>query len=392
MTNGPLNSGRRLRSLHALAAVLLLSNHYEVLSDCGGAAAPPVNDAPATALAMGVDFGCAVDEGEVRCWGKNASGQLGRGTQSAGEPTAQALALPAPVAQLALGDAMACARTTTGRVFCWGSDEVLQLGVADAGTATPREVQVPVPVQSLLAQADFVLALGSDGRLFGWGNDAEGTLARGDVNTHVWPLPREVVRAAFDLRFTAVSAGQGHACGLDASRTLWCWGRNTEHQLGTTDADEQYRVPVKVRDGVDAVATSAFGGCALHDGALACWGDYPLNESGLRFSQPLPADLDFGGARIRSVAGSWFHWCAVTDADALWCWGRGIEGQLGLGDVTPYATPQHVQDDVAQVAVGRMATCLRKRSDSSVWCTGLNDVGQLGLGDTRRRSTPAAQP
>lgn len=367
-----------------LVAVLVLAQHYEVLSDCGGA--PPVNDPPATMVSMGNGHGCAVDSGAVRCWGKNDAGQLGRGTKSAFETTAAAVTLDAPTAQVVASTQFSCARSITGQVSCWGEGVFGQLGQSTLeANPSPVKVSIPVPVVQLAASSDYVLALGSDGRLFGWGNDAEGTLARGDENTHLYPLVLPVVRVAFGHLFTDVAAGQGSACGLDRAGTVWCWGRNTDHQLGTTDGDEQYRAPVKVREGASAIGADAFGGCLIHDGTVACWGTLPLDESGTKFMDALPTDVSLGGERAVRVDEKWFHRCALTETNALWCWGRGGEGQLGTNLFTPEVVPKKVAEDVAQFSVGYFETCYRARSDGAVWCAGANDTGQLGLGDTNRR-------
>ena len=81
-----------------------------------------------------------------------------------------------------------------------------------------------------------------------------------------------------------------------------------------------------------------------------------------------------------------FHTCAVDSNADLWCWGRNIEGQLGLGDIEDRVLPTKVQSGGwEQVAVGRFYTCAKKL-DQSLWCTGENSVGQLGVGDTARRN------
>ncbi len=371
-------------------AVLLLQ-HFEVISDCGGPLAAPVKDAPASQLAMGGGFGCAVDDGAVRCWGENTLGQLGRGTTSAFETGEAAVRLDEQVAQLAVGQTSACARTVTGRVWCWGDNANSQLGRADpAISAAPLEVNVPVPVAKLALHSDFALALGSDGRLFGWGNDSEGTLGRSDENPKVWPVPKPVLRAAFDHRFKDVSAGQGHACGVDLAGVLWCWGRNTAQELGTPSTEHQHRAPIEVLRGVSAVVAGAFSTCAVRGTELLCWGDTPIDELGQVIKSTSPLAVDLGGAAVRSVDQQWFHTCAVTTADQLFCWGRGAEGQLGLGDNTAHATPQLVTSGVGSVATGFFFTCLR-RTDGTVSCMGANEAAQLGLGDTQRRAVPTPQ-
>lgn len=375
-----------------LFAVLVLVQHFEVVSDCGGAMAPAVKDAPADQLALGGAFGCRVKRGAVSCWGRNVEGQLGRGTTSLLEPRAAPVSLAEPVAQLAVGATTVCARTVTGKVWCWGSNEAAQLGVSEpAFSATPREVQVPMPVAKLALHSDYALALGSDGRLFAWGNNSEGTLARGDPNPMTWPVPTGVVRAAFEHRFRDVSAGQGHACGIDLDGALWCWGRNTEHQLGTPSLEHQHRAPIKTLDGpVAQVVAGAFGTCAvLVGGELRCWSDVPIDDVGLYLRNQTPTRVELGEP-VKDVDTQWFHVCARTTSDRLFCWGRGIEGQLGLGMLDPQPAPREVTSGVKAFATGFFFTCL-ERADGAVACMGENNEGQLGLGDTDRRDVPTAQ-
>ncbi|MFZ5443559.1 MAG: RCC1 domain-containing protein [Myxococcota bacterium] len=372
--------------------LILLAQHFEVVSDCGGALAPPVNDAPVTQLALGGEFGCAVKSGAVQCWGANAQGQLGRGSVTPRETRPGAVSLAEPVAQLAVGASTACARTVTGKVWCWGSNESAQLGAPEpAASATPLEVKLPVPIAKLALHSDYALALGSDGRLFGWGNNSEGTLARGDPNPMTWPVPTGVVRVAFEHRFTDVTAGQGHACGIERDGSLWCWGRNTRHELGTPSTEHQHRTPIKTLDGpVTQVVAGAFTACAIQRGELLCWSDVPLDDFGQVLVHETPTKVDLGGETPKLVDTQWFHFCALTTANRLWCWGRGIEGQLGLGMLDPQPAPRLVSGDVTTFATGFFFTCLQ-RADGTVACMGENAQGQLGLGDTDRRDVPTAQ-
>jgi len=82
------------------------------------------------------------------------------------------------------------------------------------------------------------------------------------------------------------------------------------------------------------------------------------------------------------------HGC-VTRAGALYCWGAGADGRLGLGDTTDRNRPERVGSDAdwASVATGVAHTCALK-TDGSVWCFGANNVGQLGQGTTLSSSVP----
>ena len=87
-------------------------------------------------ISLGGSFSCAiVSENRVRCWGYNASGQLGLGhTNTIGDnelPSSQpVVSLREKVIQIATGSRHACALFKTGKVKCWGNNFRGQLGLA----------------------------------------------------------------------------------------------------------------------------------------------------------------------------------------------------------------------------------------------------------------------
>lgn len=107
--------------------------------------------------------------------------------------------------------------------------------------------------------------------------------------------------------------------------------------------------------------------------------------------------LMFGSDQARAevypstVAAGHGHTCAVRTDGSLWCWGRGIEGNLGNGGTLSSSIPVKVSalgNTVVEVAAGDLHTCARK-SDNTLWCWGANESGQLGDGTTTpHRSLP----
>lgn len=92
-----------------------------------GYARAPIFDQALQTVAWGLatDHRCAIDtRGAAVCWGTNASGQLGTGSQLAS-------ASPAPVATqstfrgLSVGGDASCAITDAGFLYCWGHENVL---------------------------------------------------------------------------------------------------------------------------------------------------------------------------------------------------------------------------------------------------------------------------
>lgn len=106
----------------------------------------PMGISTAQRLVLGRDTTCALAmDGTARCWGANGSGQLGRGTRSPlgenGTPTPAPTVLTGIVA-MSLGEDFGCASTMDGQTRCWGANAFGQLGIGVEGDA----VYQPAPV------------------------------------------------------------------------------------------------------------------------------------------------------------------------------------------------------------------------------------------------------
>jgi alpha-tubulin suppressor-like RCC1 family protein len=73
----------------------------------------------------------------------------------------------------------------------------------------------------------------------------------------------------------------------------------------------------------------------------------------------------------------------------VWCWGLGVDGELGDGTFNNRSTPVQVSNlaEVVQVSSGHSHTCARKR-DGTVWCWGRNRTNNLGNGTTMNQPAP----
>jgi alpha-tubulin suppressor-like RCC1 family protein len=97
--------------------------------------AVPLGDGrTAVEIAAGFAFACArLDDGAVKCWGDNASGQLGLGDsrERATPTTAVDLGTGRQAVEIAAGLIHVCARLDNGVVKCWGDNDSRQLGIPD---------------------------------------------------------------------------------------------------------------------------------------------------------------------------------------------------------------------------------------------------------------------
>src|SRR5439155_1466992 len=84
-----------------------------------------------------------------------------------------------------------------------------------------------------------------------------------------------------------------------------------------------------------------------------------------------------------------YHTCGLTTRGAAYCWGRGINGELGTGTTTDRPVPVLVSGVLSFAALGvdNCHTC-GVTSDGAAYCWGENGAGQLGTGTTTASTVP----
>jgi alpha-tubulin suppressor-like RCC1 family protein len=284
------------------------------------------------------------------------------------------------------GAAHACQVASDGTGWCWGWNELGQLG-------DHSYVNRPEPQQlsgggwaRLAAGAYATCGLQGDGTLWCWGTNSEGELGDGTGQFSFDP-----VQVAGE--WVAVDADSAHACGIRSDGTLWCWGRNTAGQLGDGSLETSWS-PVRAGPDTDwvQVDTGWATTCGVRsDGSLWCWG---ANDTGAlgdgttspRYS-PVRVGTDNDWAQV-TAAESWT--CAVKTTGTLWCWGSNNNGTLGTGSFGGEShSPVQVGSATTWVHAdgGSYQTC-GARSDGTDWCWGLNTHGQLGTGVAGNSASP----
>jgi alpha-tubulin suppressor-like RCC1 family protein len=199
-----------------------------------------------TALDAGGNHTCALAaDGQAWCWGYNRFGQLGDGTTntSVGPVRVQGTVR---FRQITAGTTHTCGVATSasgGQTWCWGSNALGQLGVgSDTILATlPRRVVGGASLAQVSAGMDHTCGVSSSGVLYCWGGNAHGQLGTGASAPDGVPGALTPTASKAAEKFTQVSAGAETTCGLLVTTgQAFCWGRGESGQLGNGDTRDQY--------------------------------------------------------------------------------------------------------------------------------------------------------
>ena len=299
------------------------------------------------------------------------------------------------VASVALGAFGGCVLTALGEVGCFGSNTQ-----GEAGNGTSNiETHLPVPslddAIAVAAGEQFHCAIRSAGDVWCWGDNSQAQMGPLSTPPNDEALPIHVVGLP---PVAAIDLGDDHACVIDGTGVVWCWGDNVGRQLGrggTTTVDDPIPTPVPMPGGLAAIDLGLGDdhSCAvLSDGTVACWGDDDNGQlgDGVAGTDSGDATLVVGLSGVVDVEGGQDHTCAVTDLDELYCWGQNADGQLGNGTLVNEATPQLVSlpSTIDAITLGDNFACALLQSDQ-VYCWGEGDDFQLGSLDVFNLTSPA---
>lgn len=336
------------------------------------------------ALALGERHSCArMASGGMKCWGGNSEGQLGLGTTELHNRPVDVPGLTDGVTSIAAGIYHTCA-VANGGLWCWGDNWAGQVG-DDTRTSRLSPVWVSGLAGGVVAAAggdSHTCAVTADGSAWCWGSNAFGQLGNRSSALHLAPA----VASGLSANVVAVTAGALHACALLESGAVRCWGNNRYGQLGDGSATDSL-TPVDVAglsSGVTAIEAGAFHTCAIANGALKCWGANDTGQlgNGAAISSLTPVDVTGLASGATALAVGMKHSCAVA-AGVPYCWGANWSGQLGDGTTADRWQPVLVNNwqgvQVTALSAGGDFSC-GLSAGGALKCWGGNYYGQLGIG------------
>lgn len=360
---------------------------------------------------------CALrDDTGVYCWGDNDSGQVGNSavSGSVGRPVPVRLVSGSSLSGItaisskgagAFGSTHSCAVSSSGHVYCWGSNLVGQLGDGTLGSVRPFAAPVELSpgvllgdVRSVYVEATLSCALLTNGDVYCWGSNSFGRLGsvpQGGASYSARPVRVETSAGVPLTNVETLALSDGHACALkQGSGEAWCWGKNDYGQLGIgTRTATSYATQVQTASGIaltglDQIELGSALSCARTVGKqVHCWGSrgqYPTVPWADLVYEAGPVAL--GG--VEQVVVGPAHACGRLSDGSVRCWGSSgisIFGDDTSGDHLLAVTVLGLRDAKA-LAGYRDAMCAL--TPTTVQCWGRNDSGLLT--GTTDHGTPRA--
>lgn len=223
-------------------------------------------------VAIGPNHMCAADADHFACQGSNDDGQFGKESEW----------LKYPVKFVTVGEASTCVGWPEGA------------GILCRGRGVPTE---PLLVGSELTDfrmgSNHSCAVTKQGRVYCWGKNDVGQLGDGTTNNAATPTAVPNLDGAI-----GVAVGAHHTCAHLRNRTVHCWGANDHHQLanGTTLPSTR---PAMVLGALGVWEIQAAGDATCvrlgQDGEVRCWGsnDHAQLGDGSTAEHTVPAPVKF---------------------------------------------------------------------------------------------------
>jgi len=249
----------------------------------------------------------------------------------------QALAFPRKCVQISAGRHFCIAKLEHGiGVVSWGAGHFGQLGLGNhvSSLHTPQMIPALSPhalsntatdttttstrVQQVAAGAWHALALLDNGTCMAWGSNrklqcgiapAASSSPKSSGGPPTLCTPRAV---PFYGKFSKISAGRQHSLGIEKETgRVYAWGASHFGQCGQEYSRKSAVAPPRLVEALQKVV-------------------------------------------VMDIAAGDVHSLALTGGGRVFCWGSGMDGQLGLGGVVPLTRPKLICDlDFVAIQAGK---------------------------------------
>jgi alpha-tubulin suppressor-like RCC1 family protein len=381
----------------------------------------------------GSGFRCALQSGQVKCWGSNTLGQLGVGNY-VDRASPITVSLPSAAVSLSVGERSVCALLDTQAVYCWGynnmyvnndplwstfatsplpttftagsgvikvaSDRSISsrcvlfadgsvkcwgenyYGQLGDGTTTSRSSPVTVTgltsgVTDILLSERSAFALMDDGTVKAWGSNSGGVLGIGGFANQKIPVTIPGLTNVTHIMHTT-----SLTCARKLDGSIYCWGIGQYVGTGTTDMGTTFTSPVLILPPGSSQSLARTAPCYItNDGKPKCWGTpssgHILSDRTVHTQTGYYANVDKMGRSVSATSA-----CDIVGGD-IYC-----RGNINFGYPYNVRPVLKISGPALQVGTGTGHSCYLE-SSGQVNCWAWNaSYGQMGRGDWSYSTTP----
>lgn len=381
-----------------LKKILALSLLLCLMLSSASAVTYELEDGRNVLLALGGSFAYARDtEGNLRVWGDNQFGQLGKGNTKQSYKVVDFKTKNEKIDLSLLKDIV----TASDYSFMWledgtlwgvGNNSYLPLTLKEGTYTTHTAAKIPEAPVAMATGFGHVMMLTENGEVYAWGRNSHGQVGNGKTKKIAEPykLPLENI--------VQIACGGKFSLALDRDGQLWGWGDNEHHTL-LPHTTENQKTPVKIDTGDIAIASIDACGASVvlldTEGTLWTWGHNDMYQLGYETkgkSTSVPQAVPFS-LPVTYVAAYSSQTYAILSDGSLWSWGNNSYGQLGQGfrsSSTEGVLPGKCWESDVVMVQGGSLFCIAMLEDGTVLSSGISKFGQQGEGtaDSKYTMTP----
>jgi regulator of chromosome condensation len=225
-------------------------------------------------------------------------------------------------------------------------------------------------VSSIASGGNHLLVLTTHGNVYSWGAGDQSQLGRRVIARRKihGTVPEKITLGTRGRKAVIIGAGAYHSFAVDEMGDIWGWGLNSMGQTGTgykSQEDSIVQLPKKVqrlsKKELDGDVVVQIDGGSHHSifllasGKVYACGRFNGGQLGLAdddvsfkdrndpesefLAEPALVTFPDPNDPIIQISCGAHNNAAVTRGGGLYCWGQGVQSELGLGDEEEARTP-----------------------------------------------------
>nr|XP_016447123.1 PREDICTED: uncharacterized protein LOC107772149 isoform X2 [Nicotiana tabacum] len=333
-------------------------------------------------------------QGEVFCWGEGKNGRLGHKLDmNTARPKLVDSLNGVRVKSVTCGEYQTCALTFSGELYTWGDNS---FGAELVGEKKKRSHWLPnricgsldgVKISYVACGEWHTAIVSTSGQLFTYGEGTFGVLGHGNLQSVAQPKEVELLRG---LWVKNVACGPWHTAAVveiivdrlkfnNPGGKLFTWGDGDKGRLGHP-GEERKLLPTCVaklvdHDFIQVSCASTLTIALSSTGKVYTMGSAVHGQLGNPEAKDKSLVLVQGKLReefVTEISSGSYHVAVLTSRGSVYTWGKGANGQLGLGDTKDRSWPTLVEAlrerQVEHIACGSSSTaaiCLHKSASST---------------------------